>query len=285
MKVPAHVLAAVKQHFSNMSEDDIAQSISSKNDKTITFERLLQLSKEWTIAPEIICEGAYVVAKKEFYHPLRFLDADMQLFIVTKVIGQPRRFSEHFVEMSNKMASIYSNVICDLELMGIDSDGEVITFCYSSKLMRIASKDETDSYAKWLNNKANGDVCPGCGKVHDINDHQSAIEAWDKMIGVEDENVFIAKLVSGDFPAALFASQMAATNARKKFDADNDSVSEMELINRDLSQATPETRNQHTLVIAGMLIDNYNRTVVMMNAEQHARYQRLINYFSKERKD
>jgi hypothetical protein len=162
--------------------------------------------------------------------------------------------------------------------------GELMSFCYPSRLMRVATAEQIAVYKEKMDN--HGEVCSNCGKIHDDHSTEMAKEEWNAMINIGDENEFITKLIRGNFKTAIMASTMAARHARENFDKDpNGGVAEMALINRDAGSMSVSDRNQHTIVIAGCLVDNYNRTVVLMDSQTHARYLRLINYFSKDRKD
>lgn len=287
MNISPEALRAIKEQLGRLSEKDIEKAIESKSSKKsgLTFEHFNKVCAEWMAGNTYIEAGFYLVAKKEFYHPLAFFDEDVQLFKVTRIISEPSNFTDVFSAMSEKMPSVYTTLKCDIELMLIDDDGEIVAISYSSKLMRLATNEEVANYKEFLDAKSKGEVCKGCGKVHKLSDHLSAEDLWKEMINIEDENEFIKQLTTGEFQTALMASTAAANSARRKFDSENDPLSEMALINRVISELDVEDRNQHILVIAGMLIDNYNRTVVLMNPETHSRYQRMINYFSKERKN
>lgn len=286
MAISKDAIDSIKQQLSNLSESDIAAMMERRHSAqpNISFAQFEQIQKEWRDAVKVIQATDYVVAKKEFYHPLRFLDADVQLFAVTKIIEIPRLFTEHFSDMDKRMPSVYSSLHCDLELLGIDDDGELMSFCYSSKLMRVATAEQIAVYKEKMDN--HGEVCSNCGKIHDDHSTEMAKEEWNAMINIGDENEFITKLIRGNFKTAVMASTMAARHAREKFDKDaNGGVAEMAMINQDIVSMSVNDRNQHAIVIAGCLVDNYNRTVVLMDAQTHARYLRLINHFSKERKD
>jgi hypothetical protein len=246
--------------LTDMFERMARERQTTKNKKPVPFS-LAKLKAEaamW-MAPRSKFDLGAVVTAADMFIPVHHPNSN-EVYIVLRYVENPN-------PMSDDVNKAYSAVLCDVEILRMDQDGDCVPYTVSSAFLRLA----TDCEIAAIDGHVLSKNCPHCGRDHSKDgDDEPSTRDVDQYDYAKLRPLAKRRSIDGfisEIPGAINDDEVRSGDADKDFRV---------FLNRSFDDIPTESLAVHMEIVGELLAKDFTRIYGELDVDTMLMYNDLL---------